>query len=268
MSNPRRLLIAFVVVALATLSTTALAQQPQSDEDAARELYVEGMRLYNLGKYDEAIAKYEEGYRLAPMPGFLYNLAQAHRLKGDCANAYRLYKNFLRLAEDVEHRDEIEGLMAEMEECRNNGGTETPDPEPDPDPEDPVDNVGPFAEPENETPPRGARGKKVGGIVTASIGLILVGTGAYFALDASDASGEISELFEQGGTWSEEYDDIEARGKRSSTLSTVFFATGTLAVVGGAVLYYLGVRDGQSAESGPVIDPNPAQPTVGWAWGF
>lgn len=265
MSYPRRSLTALVVAAVATLSATAIAQQRTSDEDAARELYVEGMRLYNLGKYDEAIARYEQGYRLAPLPGFLYNLAQAYRLKGDCAQAYRLYKNFLRLAEEVEHRAEIEGLMAEMDECRNKDAPAVDNPG-DPVPGERADTQDGLTH-ETDTPRGGAGTKKVAGIITASLGVILVGTGAYFAADASDASGQISDLFEQGGRWTEEYDDIEARGQRSSMLSKVFFATGALAVAGGAVLYYLGARDAR-ASSQLVVTPDPSSPTVSWLMTF
>ena len=280
MRTSRRWLCGLVVAALVALSAAAGADEPPADkEELAHELYVEGMRLYNLGNYDEAIEKYEQGYRLVPLPGFLYNLAQAYRFKGECAKAYRLYRNFLRLAEQVEHRAEIEGLMAEMDECQKREVDQRP---PEPQLGDPTGaqldeptEAQPDASPDvvaidqgggPPSRPRRARLEKLGGIVTASLGLVFVGTGAYFAVDASNASGDISELFAQGGDWSDEYDDIQARGQRSSTLSTVFFATGAVAVVGGAVLYYLGVRDAKVGGASLVVDPTPSSPSVMWLW--
>jgi hypothetical protein len=53
----------------------------------AREHMSHGTRLYREGRFQEAIAEYLAGYTLEPRIEFLYNLGQAERRRGDCAQS-------------------------------------------------------------------------------------------------------------------------------------------------------------------------------------
>lgn len=55
-----------------------------------------GLRSYAVGHYPEAIASFQRGYELEPRPEFLYALAQAQRMNGDCRGAVISYRAFLR----------------------------------------------------------------------------------------------------------------------------------------------------------------------------
>jgi tetratricopeptide (TPR) repeat protein len=57
-----------------------------------------GLRSYAVGHYPEAIASFQRGYELEPRPEFLYALAQAQRMNGDCRGAVISYRAFLRTA--------------------------------------------------------------------------------------------------------------------------------------------------------------------------
>lgn len=51
--------------------------EPPSDRDRAAAAFREGTRAYELGKYQEAIAKFEKAWELAPEPALLFNMGQA-----------------------------------------------------------------------------------------------------------------------------------------------------------------------------------------------
>lgn len=69
-------------------------------KEKARRLFDQGQTFYSLGEYDRAIASFREAYELSSAPGLLFNLAQAHRLNGECRRALELYRHFVRLAPD------------------------------------------------------------------------------------------------------------------------------------------------------------------------
>ena len=73
------------ILALALAARTAHAQP--SDAAAAEAALAEGRRLDDLQEWDAAIDRFKESYRLRADAPALFNIAQAYRLKGDCAQA-------------------------------------------------------------------------------------------------------------------------------------------------------------------------------------
>jgi tetratricopeptide (TPR) repeat protein len=61
----------------------------------ARSLFKEGESAFQAGRYDDAIAKYQEAYSLVPLPLLLFDLGQAHRLKGEPEKAVGYYRKYL-----------------------------------------------------------------------------------------------------------------------------------------------------------------------------
>ncbi|HEY7953664.1 MAG TPA: hypothetical protein VII38_00165, partial [Polyangia bacterium] len=59
----------------------------------------------------------EQSFSLHADPALLYNAAQAHRLAGNKPRALLLYKNYLRLFQDVPNRSEVERHIAELEQA-------------------------------------------------------------------------------------------------------------------------------------------------------
>src|SRR5262252_1876052 len=70
----------------------------------AREFYSRGQIHYSLGEYDQAVAAFRRAYELSAAPGLLFNIAQAHRLNGQCKEALAVYRHFTRLVPDSEYR--------------------------------------------------------------------------------------------------------------------------------------------------------------------
>jgi tetratricopeptide (TPR) repeat protein len=88
--------------------------------EQARQHYQKGKQHFDLGKWDEAIAEFEEAYRLHNDPTLLFNLAQAHRRKGDLRRGLDLYKNYIIVNPESPKRDEIEKRIQTLEkEIRN-----------------------------------------------------------------------------------------------------------------------------------------------------
>lgn len=116
--------------------------------------------------------------------------------------------------------------------------------------------------------PAGGRGKglRIAGLATAGVGLVAVGLGIKYGLDASSLS---SELSDHTGPWTQDLLDKEAQGKSANTKFIVLTGVGAVAVIGGGVLYVLGRK--QAADSAgsralslyPVVGPDGATVTLG-----
>jgi hypothetical protein len=65
------LLLMFPVIALADRNTSE-----------AKRLFAEGTRLYNVGRYEEALKRFESAYLLKPDPALLFNLGPSAATNG------------------------------------------------------------------------------------------------------------------------------------------------------------------------------------------
>jgi tetratricopeptide (TPR) repeat protein len=180
-----------VALALALPAQVAGQAAPAVEGDVkarGERLFTEASSAYNLGKFDEAIVKFEAAYELLQAPSLLYNLGQAHvrahEIDGDPAHLRRaraLYDNFIKIRENGgesvgDARERMAAVDARLAEV-----APEPEPEPEPAPQaapEPAPQVEPAPAPKIEAKP-GRRGP--GGLGYAGIGLIaggvLAGTG-------------------------------------------------------------------------------------------
>jgi hypothetical protein len=97
----------------------ALAQETAHAKDdatrRAKELFEQGTTLFNLGQFDKAIEAWQEGYKAKPDPGFLYNIGQAYRLKGDPGKAIFFYRGYLRTSPKAPNRADVETKIAALQ---------------------------------------------------------------------------------------------------------------------------------------------------------
>jgi len=101
---------------LATLAFSVVPAQAQPETRLqAKERCEKAARLYDLGRYGEAIQEYEAAYLLVPDPNLLYNIGQAYRLWDKPEEAVRSYKNYLRNRENAPNRAEVEKRIVELE---------------------------------------------------------------------------------------------------------------------------------------------------------
>lgn len=124
----------FVAVALALGITFALlgeggpaVARAADPVEQARGLMEEGQSLFKLGKYGEAMAKFEAAYQTHAAAAFLYNAAFAAEKSGDLKLAIKRYNMYLAAEPDSPYakqvRERIEKLEAEL--------AAPPPPEPD-----------------------------------------------------------------------------------------------------------------------------------------
>jgi len=103
------------VILVAAFASVAHAD-PRGDADAhARR----GVALYNLGKYDDAIAEFEDAYKAFQSDALLFNLAQAHRKLEHCERALSYYHQYLGGSPTPALAKQVEKLLPELEAaCR------------------------------------------------------------------------------------------------------------------------------------------------------
>jgi tetratricopeptide (TPR) repeat protein len=104
---------------LALLLALSLAAPAAADAPdlmgLARKHYEAGRALYELGKFDQAVVEFEEGYRLAPRPSFLVNIAQCDRQLGRNDHAREMYQKFLAAAPiDDPMRADVKQILASL----------------------------------------------------------------------------------------------------------------------------------------------------------
>lgn len=107
------------------LAALVVPSAPARAEDAqrAKELFRQGSVYFDLGQYDRAIEVWQKGYEQKQDPGFLYNIAQAHRLSGNANKAILFYKSFLRNSPKAENRAEIEQRITALQSQVAGGDT-------------------------------------------------------------------------------------------------------------------------------------------------
>lgn len=98
------------------LSTSALAAP--SAETRARTAAQEAKKAFDLGQYEQAIAGYEEAYRLKPAPGLLFNLGQSHRRAGHLDKATFYFRRYLETNPAPEQARATEEVLAQVEAQR------------------------------------------------------------------------------------------------------------------------------------------------------
>ena len=94
----------------------------------------------------------------------------------------------------------------------------------------------------------GGGGMKIGGIVAGGIGVLAIGGGVYFGLQAKSISDELSG---HEGMWTDAQLAKQSEGKRDQMLMFVATGVGAACVVTGAILYVLGAKQHGSVEVAP-----------------
>ena len=257
---------------LATCMLLAIgAAHADPTTDKARALYDEGLRHYNVAEYPEAIAAWKQAYLIAKKPLLLFNIGQAYRLSGDCAQALTFYDSYIRDEPSIANQDELDQAVAQCKEAQAKAAAQKPaEPvEPKPAPVEPRPKV---AEPAPVTPapvepaPPVAEGSggglRIAGIAVGVMGVVAGGAGIYFALQSKKISDGLAGYT---GEWDQPHQDKQSEGKRDATLGWALGLGGLGLAIAGGVMVVLG---GHAQEPAVAITPTPGGATVAWGYSF
>jgi len=85
------------------------------ETEAARQHFLKGQQFFDVGRWDDAAAEFEQAYAARSDPTFIYNMAQSYRRKGDARRALDLYKNYLIKAPKSPQRAEVEERIGALQ---------------------------------------------------------------------------------------------------------------------------------------------------------
>jgi len=218
--------IILLIIAMGAMAPAAFAQPH------AETLYADGQAAYDRADYNVAVAKWQASYDLSKESALLFNLAQAKRLAGDCVGALATYRRFVA-TDDADPASEqhklAEDLVRELEvQC----------------PEQKPAVIGPtkvVEAPALSGSRRSGRPWKIAGLVTGGGGIAAIVVGLGLARHGAAIGDEITLACRVSCDWAA-LRDKDARGKREVTVGNVLGVGGVAAIAGGAIFYYLGVR--------------------------
>jgi tetratricopeptide (TPR) repeat protein len=103
----------------APASAPLVEPAPSPDEARAQSLYQESSRYYDLGEYERALKGFQDAYLLSGAPALLLNIGQCLRFLERYDEARRSYESYLRVEPESEFRPEVEKLIAQMIDLRD-----------------------------------------------------------------------------------------------------------------------------------------------------
>jgi hypothetical protein len=221
-----------IVIASAVLvlgAQRSAAQAPPAEPSkapSAVELYDIGKRHFDIAEYAAAITAWKQSYLLSSKPLLLFNIAQAYRLGGDCAQANRFYLNYRRLEPKPAHQRELEEAMAKCAGVEPAIGESTI----------------PGSEGQGEpASPAAARGRilRIAGIATAIGG---GGAGVVALVSGLEARRKANQVAGQppGTRWDPALVEVERDGRAAQTRARIFAVVSVAAVAAGATLWWIG----------------------------
>ena len=248
--------LAIVLVALC-ITARGAAAQPAPAPDPADAALQEGRRLYDLREFAAAITKFKEAYTLRSDAASLFNIAQSYRLLNDCPNAYTYYKTFQRNF-PTERADVVAKFLAELEPCKDAKPAQPPKPVEPPKPIEPPKQT-PVDGPVGTEPAAPGRTLRISGLAVGGVGVASIATGVFFGLRARSQSRDLNNA--------DEWDpSLESSAKRADRNAKILLGVGGAALIGGGVLFYLGMRAEQSSQV--AIIPSTDGATLAWSFRF
>ncbi|MDP3236559.1 MAG: tetratricopeptide repeat protein [Myxococcales bacterium] len=109
----------FALVAL--LSTLALAAEPSAEpstEEQARAAAAAARAAFDAGDFTIAVARYQEAWRLKPVPGLLFNIGQSFRRSGNPTEALVAFRRYLETGPSEEQVASTEALIQNIEQTQ------------------------------------------------------------------------------------------------------------------------------------------------------
>lgn len=235
------------LVLLCATAAPVHAQPAETDANKAAALFDEGKRHFDIAEYTAAIASWKQAYLLSSEPLLLFNIGQAYRLAGNCAEANRFYLNYKRVVPKPANAVELDAAMAKCAGVQPATGesetppvepkpVETPPPAPTPAPAPPP--VAPKPEPKLVTVDEGSS-LRTTGFVVGGVGVAAGVAAIVFAFEASSNASTVSGQA-KGTQWNTTLADTQSSGKTDETLARVLGGVGIAALAAGGTMWWLG----------------------------
>lgn len=223
------------ILAPPILALAALTSNAHADSPSAEGLFAQGQAAYDSADYKGAVAKWQASYDMSKESDLLFNIAQAKRLSGDCTGAIVTYRRFIAADADPtsEQHKLAEDLALELE-----GLCPAPKPAASPPQVVPTFDLSTREEADRGRPDRTW---KIAGLVTSGAGVVTLAVGLGFGRRGTSIGDEITDTCRMGCDW-EALKDKDTRGRRYVTIGRTLDVIGVAAIAGGAIFYYLGIR--------------------------
>jgi len=101
-----------ILIAITCVLASSLAH---ADKATAKQLFLEGTRLYDVGEHAKALDSFKRAYLNYEEPVLLFNMAQCYRGLGNKQEAIKAYKSYLRKAPEAENRAVVLGVITSLE---------------------------------------------------------------------------------------------------------------------------------------------------------
>ncbi|MBL4637161.1 MAG: hypothetical protein JKY56_25125 [Kofleriaceae bacterium] len=219
-----------------------------------------------MGRYKNAARSYLDAYQIKQSPSIIFLLSEIYKSRGELAWALRGYHRYLEVEPEGQYasaaaeRIETIGEVDDPTEMGDSdidpravfGEVEVPEKIAEEAPATPAPVVpkksSTLTKPPAVKKPSESPGKlmRYSGLGAAGLGVLFVGLGVKFGLDASSASDDLSG---RSGAWAAADRAKISDGESAETKSIVFSLVGAASIVGGGILYFLGSKDGQADDS-------------------
>jgi tetratricopeptide (TPR) repeat protein len=239
-SLARHAVAALVMLALAAPAAAADAQRE------AKQHFKRGATEYNLGHFREAIAAFQQAYRLDPSPILLYNIASAHRKLGENEQALFFFRRYLSEDPETKDRAKVEQWITELEAATRPATPPAPPPAVSPPPPARAEPT-PAPALQVQAPPPAAeaasrRWRRPVAWASAGVAAAALGLGIYETVRFNDKRHEFGRLGPCGEAEPNQGTNPQCKklydsGKQAQTIAVVsYIASGVLAGAATALL--------------------------------
>lgn len=265
MGIPRRILA--TVMASMLIAGTVAAQPAPTDtqKQQAGDLTKKAIAKSQAGDHENAIELYLEAYAIVPLPVLLSNVGAEYQKLGKPVESLKYFCMYLDKDPTGQSATYATAQAKTLQiELGNTGVADTdvcrPQKPVEPVTPDPVVEAPKPAAPQ-EASADGGKTLRLAGLGIGGAGVVALGLGVYFGLQAKNISDEISNhpMTEQ---WREDIRALEDKGQSHENKQIAFMVAGGALVATGTVLFMIG-RSKQSSENSVAVTPTASPDGMG-----
>lgn len=257
---------------------SAQPQPSPAQKQQASNLVKQAIAKSQAGDHSTAIELYLQAYALIPQPLLLSNIGSEYQQENKPVEALKYFCKYL----DADPTgSNVSYATAQAKTLQLQMGNKVDDkdvckPKAEPPPPPPPPDTGSAAAPPDAgsgqvtgtvdlgtkpaEPEHAGKGLEYAGLGIAAVGVVGLGAGVYFGIQAKNASDTITN-HKASDPWPANIKQIEADGQADENKQVELLIGGGVALVAGGVLYFVGHARASSSEHvsiAPVITPNGA----------